>query len=303
MAGVLYGGGVVGISGSIGGSTFARNRSGPYIRPRTKPINPNSEKQVKIRSIIAYLCEVWSDILTGDQRDAWGVYASNVAMKGKFGQTIHLSGFNHYIRSNAIRLYYFRFVVNVAPTDFTLPDKDPTVWIDVDESPQLITVHYNNALGWCNEDGGKMFIQQGIPQNGTRNFFAGPWHILYSLDGTAGGGEPEPKPLAPHYAVALGQKCWCRFRISRADGRLSEPFYAQAIVHGQAPGEVPMLIGQTQEQAVILLTRTQLVLGDVTTENSETVPVDIIISQDPVVHTKLEIGASASIVVSLGPPA
>ncbi|GAI58251.1 unnamed protein product, partial [marine sediment metagenome] len=81
------------------------------------------------------------------------------------------------------------------------------------------------------------------------------------------------------------------------------PVVAFATVHGQAIGEVPALLGLTQEQAVTLLTseKVQLTLGVVTTENSNNVPVDRIISCDPVVHTRLNAGDPVNIVVSLGP--
>ncbi|GAH13494.1 unnamed protein product, partial [marine sediment metagenome] len=50
MSLVKYGGGIVQMSGSIAGNTFARNRYGNYVRARTKPINPNSDRQVVVRA-------------------------------------------------------------------------------------------------------------------------------------------------------------------------------------------------------------------------------------------------------------
>ena len=41
MALVKYGGGIIQMSGSMAGNTFARNRYGNYMRARTKPVNPN----------------------------------------------------------------------------------------------------------------------------------------------------------------------------------------------------------------------------------------------------------------------
>lgn len=303
MALIKFGGGIIQASGSIAGNTFARNRFGNYMRARTKPVNPNTAAQTRIRDIIAYLTQVWSTIITAQQRADWGVYASNVAMKNRLGETINLTGFNHYIRSNSCRLYFYRFVVNVAPVIFELPAKDATLTIDVDDTPQLITVAFNDALAWDNENGGKMFMRMGIPQNGQRNFFAGPWRLQYMFDGTAGGGVASPKTMTPVYTVAAGQRVWCIFRISRADGRLSEPWQVSALVHSQAIGEVPELIMLTEEQAVAKLTaeNCQLVLGNVTTAYSETVPVDLIISSDPVAHTMLNAGDPVNLVISLGP--
>ncbi len=237
MASVLFGGGVVQISGSIGGSTFARNRSGNYIRPRTKPINPNSDAQAKVRSCIAYLTEYWADFLSVQNRADWGTYATNVPMKNVLGQTIHLSGFNHFIRSNAGRLYHDWNILHEGPTDFTLPAHDPTLTIDVDSAPQIIAVHFNVASAWNKETGGCLMILQGIPQNGQRNFFAGPYRKLGLLAGSSILPLSSPQNITPVFPVALGQRQWCQFRIGMADGRLSEPWTVSAIVHSAAPGE------------------------------------------------------------------
>lgn len=69
------------------------------------------------------------------------------------------------------------------------------------------------------------------------------------------------------------------------------------------PGMVPDIIGLTQEAAVAKLhdPECQLTLGTVTTENSETIAADLIVSSDPVVDTQLKKKAKVHIVVSLGP--
>ncbi len=69
------------------------------------------------------------------------------------------------------------------------------------------------------------------------------------------------------------------------------------------PGMVPDLIGATQAEAGIKLIdpECQLILGGVTTANSETVAADLIISTDPVADTDLAPGSPVDIVISLGP--
>lgn len=69
------------------------------------------------------------------------------------------------------------------------------------------------------------------------------------------------------------------------------------------PGMVPDVTGLTQEAATTLLTHAeaQLAIGGVTTENSDTVAVDLIISSDPVAGTQLKKKAKVNIMVSLGP--
>lgn len=300
MALIRFGGGVVQMSGSIAGDTYARNRYGNYSRARTKPTNPNTAAQVKCRSVLSYLTEYWYNDLSAAQRTAWGVYASNVAMKNKLGEVIHLSGFNHFIRGNAPRAYQNLSVIEDGPVVFELPAKDEQLVIDVDSSPQQISVTWDDGRDWCDETGAFMNLRQGLPCNGSRNFFGGPYHNVGVVLGSSSPYTP-PWLVLPHYAVATGQGCWCAFRISRADGRLSEIFYANAIVHGQAPGEVPNLVGQTEATAAELLAAASLTLGTVTTAHHPTVPAAIIISSDPIAHTRLEPGSPVAILVSLGP--
>jgi len=63
---------------------------------------------------------------------------------------------------------------------------------------------------------------------------------------------------------------------------------------------VPTLSGLTEEQARTELTTAGLTLGEVTTENSETIDVGLIIRQDPEAGKEVEEGAAVNIVVSVG---
>lgn len=212
------------MSGSIAGDTFARNRYGNYNRARTKPINPNSSRQQAIRAAIAWLTDRWAQTLTAANRAAWNLYASNVTMKNRLGEAIFLSGFNHYIRSNAVRKITGRTVIDVGPVVFELPAKDPTFSVTASEATQQITIAFDNAMAWSTEANAVMFVEQGQPQNAQRNFFDGPWRHMTQIDGIDPGGAVTPDIATVQFAVAELQRQWCYARISRADGRLSERF-------------------------------------------------------------------------------
>lgn len=226
MALVRYGGGIIQMSGSIAGNTHARNRYGNYVRARTKPTNPNTDLQVAIRSIVAQLADRWSQTVTAVQRTAWGLYASSVAMKNKLGETVYLSGFNHYIRSNSARLQAGGTVVDDGPVIFEIPDHDPTFTVSASEATQMLSFVFDNTLAWANEAGGHLIKFQGQPQNAQRNFFAGPWRLIGKVDGVAETPPTSPDEEAAVFAFAEGQHQWVYARISRADGRLSEVFRA-----------------------------------------------------------------------------
>ncbi len=226
MALVRLGGGVVQISGSIAGDTFARNRYGNYVRARTKPINPNTALQQTVRGAMASLTTRWGQTLSAAQRTAWNLYASNVAMKNRLGEVINLTGFNHYIRSNMPLLQNAKTPIDDGPTLFELPSKDPTLSIALSEATQAFTVTFDDTLAWGGEDNAYLFMLGGQPQNAQRNFFAGPYQNLEPFPGDTAIPLTSPMVVASSYAVAELQHVWLQARIARADGRLSEPFRA-----------------------------------------------------------------------------
>lgn len=230
MALVKFGGGITQMSGSIAGNTFARNRYGNYVRARTKPVNPNSTSQVLARSAVAQLTQAWRTDLSAAQRTAWQTYANAVAMKNKLGETTYMSGFNHFIRSNAYLAYTGVAFVEAGPTVLALPEKDATLAIAISVVTQQIAVTFDNALPWANEAGGFLIVYQGEPQNPTRNFFAGPWKYCYRIEGSTPVPPVSPGAIGVKYTAVLGQKSWVYARTFRADGRISEPMVVSTIV-------------------------------------------------------------------------
>jgi len=226
MALVKFGGGIVQMSGSMAGNTYARNRYGNYVRSRTKPVNPNTALQQIVRASMALLTTRWAETLSAAQRTAWNLYGANVVMTNKLGEAINLTGFNHYIRSNMILKQYGGPAVDDGPTTFELPDADPTFAVAAEEAGQTLSFTYDANLAWASEDDAHMVFYQGTPQNAQRNFFDGPWRKCTIASGNSGGAPASPKVGAAVFVVTEGQRLWVYGRILRADGRLSEPFRA-----------------------------------------------------------------------------
>jgi len=226
MALVRYGAGIVQMSGSIAGTTFARNKSGNYARARTTPVNPASALQETRRATLAQLADRWSQVVTAVQRTAWNLYGSNVAMKNRLGEVIHLSGYNHYLRSNTAVLLAGDPAIDAGPTVFELPDQDPLFSFTASEAGASITYVFDDAAAWVDEDGGFLLKFQGKPQNAQRNFFAGPWRFHGIIEGAISPPTTPDEETSPPFVVTEGNAQWCYGRILRADGRLSEPFVA-----------------------------------------------------------------------------
>lgn len=224
MALVKYGGGIIQMAGSIAGNTYARNRYGNYARARTKPTNPNTPAQQSIRAAIAWLTDHWSTTVSSDQRIAWQLYADSVNMLNRLGEVMHLSGYNHFIRSNAIRKNQADAVILPGPTIFEIPEHDPLFAFVCDETSQELTVTYDDTEEWCDLDDAHLYIYVGKPMNAQRNFFAGPWKFGLAVDGDVATPPSSPATVPSPFALAEGQRIWIYGRISLADGRLSEPF-------------------------------------------------------------------------------
>ncbi len=226
MALVKYGGGIIQMSGSVAGNTFARNRYGNYVRAKTKPVNPNTARQAEMRSVIAILTTRWAQTLDNAKRTAWNDYADGVNMKNRLAEVVHLSGFNHYIRSNAIRVAIGYASIDDGPVINELPAQDETFAIAANEATQQISISFNVAAEWAVEAGGLLFAFLGKPQNAQRNFFAGPWRRVGAIVGESPGPIVSPVDKNATYVVSALQRVWAYARIQMADGRLSEPFRA-----------------------------------------------------------------------------
>ncbi len=224
MALIKFGGGVVQMAGSIAGTVFARNRYGNYARARTKPTNPNSARQQVSRGALASLTTRWSQTLTPAQRAQWDLYASNMIMTNRLGEATHLSGYNHYIRSNTWRIDLGQTIIDDGPSVFELPAKDATFTASCSEAAAEVSITFDDAADWCSEDNAGIMLLQGVPQNAQRNFFAGPFRGRSAKMGALGVPITSPQEFAWIIPCVEGQRVWIQARILRADGRLSEPF-------------------------------------------------------------------------------
>lgn len=99
MATVLYGNGVADLRGSINGNVFSRNGNGAYIRNRTTPTNPQTSKQIAVRSKLAYYSTAWRG-LTNAQREAWATAAPAFPYTNRLGQPSVYSGQQLFMKFN-----------------------------------------------------------------------------------------------------------------------------------------------------------------------------------------------------------
>lgn len=207
-------------SGKQGGIVWSHNASGPYVRNRAIPTNPNTARQVAVRNAMRSISIAWDLILTQVQRDAWNVYAANVSWQNRLGRTITLTGINHFIRCNVPRVVSGIARVDAAPVIFDIAAADTALAVTASEATQDLTINGDPAGLWIGEADAWQFYYMGLPQNGGIGFFKGPYRLLTAVPGA--GPPPFPLTIAGSFPFAAGQRLWVRSRIARGDGRLSE---------------------------------------------------------------------------------
>lgn len=212
------------VRGSMGGITYSRNRSGAYRRARVSPVNPNTARQQAARSRFTFLTARWSSVLTDAQRTAWNQYADAVPVLNRLGDSIKLSGFNMFIRSNTQQLQVIPTVIVAGPTILTLPDIDTQFVPTVSEATQLISVAFDDTLAWVGEDGGFMQVSMMAPVGVGRSYLVGPGRYAGAILGDSTTPPTSPTTIAVPFIVAETQQVIVSARIGRADGRLSSQF-------------------------------------------------------------------------------
>lgn len=230
MALIRTGLGIAQISGSIAGTVFSHNRYGPYVRTRAIPVNPNSPAQQAVRADLAYLVAEWHDTLSVAQRAAWAVYATAIAMSNRLGETIYITGFNHFVRSNVSLMNSALDYVADGPVELLLPGSDPVFAVTISEAANQINVVFDDTAEWCSEDNAFMTIHQGMPQPATRNFFGGPSRHCDTIFGDNAIPITSPQLVNMVFPIAEGQKDWITARIGRADARVSMTFRDDTII-------------------------------------------------------------------------
>lgn len=224
MALILPGAGVADIRGSVNGTTFARNRSGNYIRGRTVPVNPNTTLQSAVRGILAGLAVAWREELSAVQRTAWETYAAGTNWLNALGQTIKLTGLNHYVRCNVPRMQNGTARLDTAPITPGIP-ATPTLWTPtgtVDD--QVISIAFTFTP---NVNGSYYYFYQGLPMSQGRTFFKGPWRFCGSIVGNSS--TPPASPSTQNASFPMSVETLVPIYATYADGegRLSTPTQKQ----------------------------------------------------------------------------
>ena len=207
-------------SGSLAGLTFSHTRGSKYIKARTTPTNPNSQRQAIVRAAMGVLGPVWGQTLTQLQRDGWRLYASNVPSTNKIGETIHLTGQQHFTRINIPRIQIGEAILEDAPTIFDLGTFTAPTIDSILSSSQIILIAFDNTDDWAIADDGFMIVYAGRPTSTGEEFFRGPWRFAGIIEGAVAP-PGSPAALPSPWFIAIDEIMWVKIRVMQTDGRLS----------------------------------------------------------------------------------
>lgn len=211
-------------SGSLGGTVYSRNRFGPYVRARSVPVQPQSAAQVAIRAAMADMSERWENTLTQAQRDQWDWYGENTEWYGPLGEPHKLTGKMHYIRSNVPRSVFGLSVIDAGPILSGIPAGDTQFAVTASEATQLLSISFRVTSPWVPKDNAGLLCFLGRPKNPSVKFFNGPWRFCKLIEGDSGTPPTSPVASVPSpWPLGEAQHIWGYSRVSREDGRLSEP--------------------------------------------------------------------------------
>jgi len=211
-------------SGSLRSNTYSHNRFGAYVRNRTIPVNPNSARQSTVRTAMQILTNLWGSTLTAAQRAQWTSYGDEVEVINRLGDTVKLTGLNHYVRSNLPRLIAGLARVDAGPAEHSLPATDETAIATYTADDQKVAVAFDDTMDYLDEDDAGLLVYTGTPVNSSIEFFNGPFRFTDSIDGDSVTPLTSPQELDSPFVFQEDQQVFTRFRISLADGRLSNFF-------------------------------------------------------------------------------
>ena len=213
-------------SGSIDGMTASHNRFGRYLRARAIPVNPNTPEQAAVNALFTMYSQQWGSLLTQAQRDAWNLYATNVPVTDKLGDSVNLTGQNWYMGNNIVRSQADAANLPAVPLGPAIFDRGaftpPTV-VSITAATGILSLAFTAADPWVGEDDAAMVIRLSRPQSPTVDFFKGPYRLAGTILGDSGTPLTSPQPITLPFTIIAGQVLHGTATVTRADGRLGSP--------------------------------------------------------------------------------
>lgn len=199
------------ISGSIGANTFSHNRGGSYVKRRSVPTNPNSNRQQDIRNILSSLSSNWSSLSSANQND-WNTWAYWHPKIDPLGNAVSITGAQAYAGLNCRLLDSGESAIDTAPT-ITAPMGLTTFSIARTTDTTATVTFAPDPLG--TDD--KIQLWASLPFSGARN----PNRAQARLVGYSDAAEESPWVVTLPFTWTVGNTIVFYGVIMGVDGQIS----------------------------------------------------------------------------------
>lgn len=208
-------------SGSLGTITASRNATGPYVRTRTTPNDPDTAKQQTVRTLMKEITEAWATTLAPWHHQSWTDYAIAVPLPNRLGQVRIVPPLAHHVRSNLLRGHAGRAMNLTAPRIFNLGHPIRLFNVKAHKNSTTLTFNFDDGADWCNELGSFIGIYASRSQNPNVNFYNGPYELLGTCPDSALEYPVSPFRIDLIEQPTVGWYTFIRVRLNRLDGRSS----------------------------------------------------------------------------------
>lgn len=147
MARITYSAiGITDISGKVGGTTFARNKSGAYIRNYQKRSLAKTPRQTAARNFFSSLATAWRQ-LTDAEKALWNEFGKSAPVTDAMGEPRPLTGYQAFqkIRTNA-RIFGAAGQHRVPPEPIEIPAVTHSIAEFFDEDYQALFLSFTQSL-------------------------------------------------------------------------------------------------------------------------------------------------------------
>lgn len=221
---------ITNLSGRLGTSVYARKGRTFYARNLGNPNpNPPTTEQDTIRAALEDCHDGWV-ALSEAQRTSWRDYSARTLRPSRIGHLRPIGGYAEYCRCNVLRAQaLLQLGTTIILTDD--PPADGAVSIPLPFPTALSTdgnhrleVTYPDAHPLYAAAGAYLLVYASPPQEPTINWYRSPMTLVAALNPAF---EPSPALISGGVSPppATGQHVFIKYRLSSADGRLSEPYY------------------------------------------------------------------------------
>jgi hypothetical protein len=216
------------VSGSVGAYTFSRNRGGMFIRDRVAPAQPDTLKQITARARLVTLTRRWAATLTPAERASWRPYAAGVPLVDRLGAKRHRTGFQHFMRSNYVRVIAGLATIDTAPLIHNLSEFTAMpATIDAAGARAILKLWFDDGDAWVHLIASRIYAYTTVALPATVNSLRPPRSFRGAKSPFAG--IPATFPIGS--AAAAGEHVFIRVQVQPPDGRLSYPQTGMVVVN------------------------------------------------------------------------